>query len=672
MKALLCRLLVTAILLILLGVSATVNAQDITGNKFDNWTHLPEYTVFNRDVLYKGQNCTWYAYGRMLQMGYSPEALDVIYGMAGDWADKAAKVAILSTTPGVGSIAFWERGARGASIYGHVAVVEAINQDGSITISESNYGGPAFRVRSVSKALNNWPTSFISVPPSRPKSQTFSAGLNAKTTAGNVIFSAEGKASAITRLPKGTVVRILEHVSNGIYASRPVITTYHHFWYVELLIGPELKRGWVAEDYLEAIRPVPPVLLSPANGSKLNSATVEFKWQPSAGATRYYIEILRLQDQEVVFRQALGDVHSFQYHYYPKDGNIYAWRVYAGDLHGWGEPSDDYHFANGYISAPRLLSPENQDELQPGRINFHWEQVAGATDYGLLLRRQSDGQLILHKNLGNINSYSHVFPPSDEKYSWQIFAGNKISGWGLASEAWSFDVITGSGGLPVNTSSITLLTPVNRSVIPGNDTMFEWTKPPGASAYYLYLQKVGEDAVTRQAVGNTTRYHYDKLEADGSKYRWMVEARVWLFWTRSSPVWEFVNQKVDTEKREKVLNVCDEWTVANSGGYGITIDRWDISGLPSGTVFDIRFNTFRVPDKIVIEYEGATVYDSGWRGQQSYIDRNPDLYPGGLFGPGKDEARSSFTKRSEDSFTVTVYGPENNTKWNYQMRARCN
>ncbi len=127
-----------------------------------------------------------------------------------------------------------------------------------------------------------------------------------------------------------------------------------------------------------------------------------------------------------------------------------------------------------------------------------------------------------------------------------------------------------------------------------------------------------------------------------------------------------------TERETRILDECDVWSAANSGGYLGTRDPWDISALPPGTVFDIRFNARSVPDKYVVQYPvGFTVLDTGWRGVQSYVDRNPHLYPGGLSGPGQGQEDGIFVKGQEDTFVVIVYGPEEGTVWDYQIKANC-
>lgn len=138
----------------------------------------------------------------------------------------------------------------------------------------------------------------------------------------------------------------------------------------------------------------------------------------------------------------------------------------------------------------------------------------------------------------------------------------------------------------------------------------------------------------------------------------------------------------ETETRpETAINTdqCGEWIRAGSGGYKGTRDPYDLSELPVGTTFDLRWDTIGVPDRYVVKYPaqplpGVTVFDTGWRGNLNHLDNKPDvahLYPGGVIGPPRGEAESIFTKGLSNQMTVIVYGPESGTRWHYQIRANC-
>jgi surface antigen len=84
-------------------------------------------------------NCTWYANGRLRELGYSSADLDKLVGNASTWDNSARANGIpVSSIPGVGAIAQTDSGGGGQ---GHVAVVERVNTDGTIVISESSYAG---------------------------------------------------------------------------------------------------------------------------------------------------------------------------------------------------------------------------------------------------------------------------------------------------------------------------------------------------------------------------------------------------------------------------------------------------------------------------------------------------------------------------------------------------
>ena len=95
------------------------------------------------DPRYKG-NCTWYVYGRILDLGYSQEQLNAIaHGDAGIWYANAnsnfsrSLGILVDKNPEVGAIAV--RVSRERWTLGHVAVVENKKADNTITVSESCY-----------------------------------------------------------------------------------------------------------------------------------------------------------------------------------------------------------------------------------------------------------------------------------------------------------------------------------------------------------------------------------------------------------------------------------------------------------------------------------------------------------------------------------------------------
>lgn len=242
-------------LLVLAGVPGVASGEHavMTREEFDRWPELPEYTILNFFPS-KGSNCTWYAHGRMMQLGYCKYALDSMRFSAYTWADYAARGAEVTDTPEAASIAYWDSGQYYGSTLGHVGVVERVYEDGSILISDSSNSASPYKTFTLSPGDSRWPTAFIVVPKARERSRLFPPGTIVQTTVSNLNFRLEGVNRYPVLLAKGTTAKIKAHVSNGIYASPPgSFSSYHYWWYAAVEIDGEVRHGWMAETYLEAV-----------------------------------------------------------------------------------------------------------------------------------------------------------------------------------------------------------------------------------------------------------------------------------------------------------------------------------------------------------------------------------------------------------------------------------
>ncbi|HEX8390258.1 MAG TPA: CHAP domain-containing protein [Candidatus Saccharimonadales bacterium] len=93
-------------------------------------------TINNVGNRYDYGYCTWYAYNRRAELG---RPIGSFWGNASTWASYARSSGFaVNGTPAVGAVLqnSWQAGG-----YGHVAVVESVNADGSILVSEMNYAG---------------------------------------------------------------------------------------------------------------------------------------------------------------------------------------------------------------------------------------------------------------------------------------------------------------------------------------------------------------------------------------------------------------------------------------------------------------------------------------------------------------------------------------------------
>lgn len=98
-------------------------------------------------VGYPARNCTLWAYQRRVALGLP---VGSYMGNGADWANTARRLGYtVNHTPAPGAVMVFGRGTRVSSwfadpLYGHVAIVERVNADGSVYVSEGGTGFPTF------------------------------------------------------------------------------------------------------------------------------------------------------------------------------------------------------------------------------------------------------------------------------------------------------------------------------------------------------------------------------------------------------------------------------------------------------------------------------------------------------------------------------------------------
>lgn len=112
------------------------------------WIHTTKGGL-NSCILIGGNsvlpNCVGYAWGRFYELlGSKPNLARTNAEKWFSYNDGYAR----GNTPKLGAVACWQKGPTldGSDGAGHVAIVEAINPDGTITLSNSGYGGKRFYV----------------------------------------------------------------------------------------------------------------------------------------------------------------------------------------------------------------------------------------------------------------------------------------------------------------------------------------------------------------------------------------------------------------------------------------------------------------------------------------------------------------------------------------------
>lgn len=112
--------------------------------------------------MYTGANCTNFVAYRLVQAGLPNERPTADAGRLARHLDAyrwgLVYASITDHRPAAGSVAWWTHGRRG-----HVAWVETVNRDGSLTVSEDSASGNGFDWRRVTRGTG-WPKGFIHFP----------------------------------------------------------------------------------------------------------------------------------------------------------------------------------------------------------------------------------------------------------------------------------------------------------------------------------------------------------------------------------------------------------------------------------------------------------------------------------------------------------------------------
>lgn len=101
--------------------------------------------------------------------------------------------------------------------------------------------------------------------------------------------------------------------------------------------------------------------------------------------------------------------------------------------------------------------------------------------------------------------------------------------------------------------------------------------------------------------------------------------------------------------------------MAASGGIGVseyTVDLGTATGLVT-----LNFDAFTVPDIFIVEYDGAEVINTGYRGTSGTYDGVAVT----VAGPGAGSASFTKTTSNPTSCTVRVEAPFTSTAWNFDL-----
>jgi len=188
-----------------------------------------------------------------------------------------------------------------------------------------------------------------------------------------------------------------------------------------------------------------PTLLSPANGSSLNTIAPLFRWDngnnPSATMLRLQVAKDPGFTQSVwsLWFSGTSGVIEFRFPRNLDPATTYYWRAWLMCGDAQGPYSEVWSFTTGsrgtILPAPALVAPINGSTVPATTVTLRWSSVSGAVEY--LVRWRQVGQEGYNYQWVNDTQTTISWLSTNTTYEWWVSARNDYA-IGTDSETWRF------------------------------------------------------------------------------------------------------------------------------------------------------------------------------------------------------------------------------------------
>jgi hypothetical protein len=298
-------------------------------------------------------------------------------------------------------------------------------------------------------------------------------------------------------------------------------TTY--YWHVRAQDLSGLSN-WTIPWNFTTIMAIPqaPLQLVPSNGATGQQLSSALKWNVSAGAENYAIQVSNDSNFSVIVLQDSVLVDTSKTVSGLSNGTTYYWRVKSKNHAGsstWSTTRSFTTFA-AILSTPTLSEPQNNAVNQSVSPVLSWSTVTDATAYEVQVAAISDFSTVLIDNPAlTTNTVSISNLTNSTVYYWRVRARN-LGGASNWTVPWSFTTIVTTPGTPV------LILPANKSPNQPVTLQLSWNKSVGATTYTVIVATdTGMTNVTYQdsVVTDTTKI-ITSLK-NGTTYYWKVRGK---------------------------------------------------------------------------------------------------------------------------------------------------
>jgi hypothetical protein len=315
-----------------------------------------------------------------------------------------------------------------------------------------------------------------------------------------------------------------------------------YFWRVNAsnLFGTsDWSSVWSFRTIIE--KPVPPVLVTPLDGSINVSVAPTLVWESAPFAETYHIQVATTPDYSVLIIDNPGITDTFLSLSNLDHDTEYYWRVRSQNVAGESDWSTFWTFRTAVPIAetPMLVSPENGSVNIATDTVLVWNESEGTETYSVQISTNIEFSGIVIDTNGITDTDLAVFVLENSvTYFWRVRAENAggISNW---SSVWNFTTIAQAPDVPV------LAFPQNGEINIAVDTVLVWETAARAESYHTQVSTDSEFSTVILDSNSVTNSHLAVNGLDSmTTYYWRVKAKNNGGESNWSQVWNFTTENV--------------------------------------------------------------------------------------------------------------------------------
>jgi hypothetical protein len=354
---------------------------------------------------------------------------------------------------------------------------------------------------------------------------------------------------------------------------------------------------------------IPPTLISPTNNAINQNYSLSLDWSDVTNITEYVYQYSTDNSFSTFIE---GNTTSSNLNINNLEMNTqYFWHIKSniqGNISNW---SETWNFTTKNILPPVLIFPANNSTNQFTSINFDWNDVTGATKYGI--------EIGIDENFSSSFGYEPTtssqlvnFLNYNQQYFWRIktFIDTYSSDW---SQVWNFT----TKSLPI---APVLISPSFESINQNISLTLDWSTVSNIQSYelqyseietfYNYVSSVVYSSqATINNLNNFTQYYWKVRTYDGSEYSDWSE--IWTFTTKlETPVLLSPSNNSVNVVFENLQLVCNNVENATDYQFVYSTDENLLTNV-------VTFNTVN-PQIIISQLQDFTQYF--WKVRAFYDD----------------------------------------------------